>query len=138
MATLSQFSNRITRLAARLTASVEDAVGRVAIAVDREVVLATPVDTGRARGNWLPSLNAPNRVAEPNTFSPDGGASIARTTAVASRYRVGSTIYITNSLHYIGLLNRGHSVQAPPGYVRTAIDRGVSTAAALGLRRLTP
>jgi hypothetical protein len=136
MATLDQFSRRTIRLASRLDRSVERFVGQVAIAVDREVVLATPVDTGRARANWLPSLNAPNLSAEPNTFSPDGGVSIARTVAVANRYRLGSKIYITNSLWYIEHLNRGGSPQAPSGYVGTAIDRGIAQARALGLRGL--
>lgn len=59
----------------------------------REVVEATPVDTGNLRAHWQPSLNAPSNVADPG----DPGAKIALTVI---NLRLGQTFYMTNSAAY--------------------------------------
>lgn len=99
-------------------------------AVATEVVLRTPVDTGYARGNWTPGINAPP-IAPVTTLDPAAVASPARINSVATFLRLGDTFYITNNADYIGLLDRGYSPQAGAGYVARAVSLGVE----LGIAR---
>lgn len=104
----------------KVEGTLENTVKKTALAVDAAVVFATPVDTGRARSNWIPSLNTPDtRTVEPGQ-KPDAEAAI-------SAYKLADTIYISNSLPYIQRLNEGHSKQAPAGFVDIAVRTGVAT-----------
>lgn len=125
----------MNRASRRLIRSVETLVGDIGTEIGVVLVPATPVDTGFARGNWLPSLNAP--AASPITFlDPTGAATIARIGAVASQYRVGDVMFIVNSIDYIGALNAGSSVQAEANFVRHAVVRGTRIAIqSFGARR---
>lgn len=97
---------------------IKNAVFATALQVDRELVNETPVDTGRARANWLPSINSPRTetVGESNAESP-----------LNLNYKLGDTIYIANNLPYIRRLNDGHSQQAPAGFVDKIIQRARSS-----------
>lgn len=102
-------------------------VQRAAIAADQTAVLKTPVDTGRARANWVVSVGAPSFLVKDG---PGGKNPKAEATAVALEhgrgavlgYRLGKGgIFITNSVPYVGVLDAGSSVQAPKGMTADAI-----------------
>jgi hypothetical protein len=99
---------------------------RVAVAVDRTVVFATPVDTGRARANWQAQIGSPASGTVPPTTAE---ASVAAAQAVINNAKPGDTIHLTNNLPYIGKLNDGWSAQAPANFVQEAVAVGVQTAA---------
>ncbi len=118
---------RLNRVARRLTRNTEALMTAVVEDIGRELVPATPVDTGFARANWRPSLNAP--ATTPVSFlDPTGSATIARIDTVAKRFRIGDEAWIVNRAPYIGNLNAGSSPQAPPDFVRDAARRGVDKA----------
>ena len=103
-------------------------VQRAAIAADQTAVLKTPVDTGRARSNWLVSVGAP-RFEVPNA-GPGGKDAKAEATNKALEhgrqqvlgYQLGQGgIFITNSVPYVGLLDAGSSEQAPKGMTADAL-----------------
>jgi len=97
--------------------TLETAVRSVAFVVDAELVNNTPVRTGRAKNNWLPSLNTPNRhVLAPNEPRNVDG--------VFASFNINDTILITNNLDYIRKLNDGSSIQAPKGFVDDAVQVG--------------
>jgi hypothetical protein len=108
---------------------------KVALVVDREVVLETPVDTGRARSNWIASIAAPI-LSDHEPYAPgaklgkseraNAAAAMEQAQLVISAVKSGDDIYISNNVHYIGLLNEGSSAQAPSGFVQSAVLRGVS------------
>lgn len=110
-------------------------VRKVALAVDGTVVLATPVDTGRARSNWQVELNGPAEGVRDayapgeggSTGGPNAREAIAQGRAAIAQYRGGdnASIHITNNLPYIGRLNEGSSAQAPAGFVESAVQVGV-------------
>ena len=93
-------------------------VRRVAIAVGSGVIVATPVDTGRARGNWLSSLGTPVSVMNWDGSAGFGAeSSISRLRSIASNYHGGS-LFVANNLPYINRLNNGWSKQqAVPGWI---------------------
>ena len=92
----------------------------------RGLTKVTPVDTGRARGNWFVGLNTPNRTVSENrsasTALSDGTATINKTESV-----VYPSIIISNNLPYIERLNDGHSQQAPAKFVESEISRIVNS-----------
>ena len=120
---------------------VEMAVRRVAFAIDRALVMSTPVGNpdlwkrpapkgyvgGRARANWIPTLNTPSQVPSERK-DKQGSATIALLAPVTQNYRLGDTLWLSNSLPYIVRLNEGHSTQAPSGYVEMAIETGLRDA----------
>jgi hypothetical protein len=118
-----------------VTGSVDALVRKVALAVDQAVVIATPVDTGRARSNWIVTLDSPATgeipAHAPGSKGGTGGANaqaaINAGKQVISRYKdSNSKICITNNLDYIEDLNNGTSAQAPAGFVEQAVAAGAN------------
>jgi len=74
--------------------------------VFREVIIKTPVKTGRARGNWTIT-----------TMSPDFKTTLSTTPKFSNDIDVNAfpTVWIANGLSYIGDLEQGKSKQAPVG-----------------------
>ena len=104
----------------KVVETLEKTVKAVAIIVDSELVARTPVDTGRARSNWLPSLN----VSETSTVEPGQKPNVG---IVLGSYKINDTILITNNLPYIKRLNDGSSKQAPANFVEAAVEFGANT-----------
>lgn len=102
-------------------------VRALAIDLDQRIVLKTPVDTGRARSNWLVGLGVARRETI-QSQDQSGAHAIqegARTIAQSKPYQ---NIWISNNLPYIGELEVGHSRQAPTGMVRQSISEALSVA----------
>lgn len=124
--------NELDRFASRV-------ITLIAVEITSNLIGTTPVDTGWARANWLPSVRAPRG-------SPAGSRESVSSSAQASglaqlkayRLNMGS-VFIANNVPYIGDLNNGTSRKAPAGFVQSSILRGVavaaSAAAALGATR---
>lgn len=120
-----KFARRMAALSKTFDTNQADLVPRTALVVHSVVVLGTPVDTGRARGSWLVEISRP---AEGTAESPaDFGFVASRTKAETKLggYKNQGEVHLTNNLPYIGALNRGHSQQAPEGFVEDAIAAGV-------------
>ena len=83
----------------------------------RQVTISTPVDTGRARVGWKPSINVPSSYVPPE--GKYGMPAIPKLGTITVR----DTIYITNNLPYIKRLNNGYSRQAPARFVESAAAR---------------
>lgn len=89
----------------------------------RRVILRTPVDTGRARGNWQATTGSPatGELGE-NRNAKVGTAPALRALEVARGWKVGSaSIFLTNNLPYIERLENGYSGQAPQGMVAITV-----------------
>lgn len=136
MAGLRDFSRRIRERGRQVESGANRIKREVALIADREVVLETPVDTGRARSNWIVSLTAPI-LDEREPYAPGerlGKSERSNAQAAidqgAGRIVVaapGQTIFISNNVSYIGRLNDGWSAQAPAGFVQTAVLRAVGS-----------
>lgn len=131
MSDLKTFSRKIRTRAAKVSKNTDGLVKKVILAVDQAVVLATPVDTGRARANWRPSIGSMDSTTLPEPSSPGAGLrqALADAEAVSQKYQGGNkspTVHITNSLPYIQYLNDGSSKQAPKNFVNTAILLAIS------------
>jgi hypothetical protein len=102
---------------------LEKTVRATSLLVLGELIKNTPVDTGRAKSNWWPEINVVSvEIREPSSGNEAQGL------AVAARYKLTDTIYISNNLPYIRRLNEGHSTQSPAGFVEAAVQAGVQKA----------
>lgn len=90
---------------------------KIVFDLDTRIVLGTPVDTGRARGNWFPSIGAPSGARDDSSSDKSGAASIGRMQSTFSGAKIGDIAWFTNNLPYILPLENGHSKQAAQGMV---------------------
>jgi hypothetical protein len=88
----------------------------IGLEVLKRVILKTPVDTGRARGNWFVAIGSPSSAANGNPDKP-GQTTIDAGSAVITGLTEAQAVWITNNLPYIGRLENGYSQQAPAGMV---------------------
>lgn len=113
------FSDDIKRFRQKTEKRGDTVVRKTVIDLMSRVVNETPVDTGRAKGNWQVGVNQePQGTVE--TTDKQGNATVSKGTSEALRGSLGDVWYITNNLPYIGVLEAGSSAQAPKGFVRNA------------------
>lgn len=95
---------------------------KVNLEVGTRVIMRSPVDTGRFRGNWQAGIgNKPRGVFE--ILDPTGQQAIARLRGTVMNMRAGQKFFFVNNLPYALALEYGHSSQAPAGMVRiTAME----------------
>lgn len=97
---------------------VERTVRAVKLELFRSVILDTPVDTGRARGNWQATLDSPATEETENE-----SMSVALAGVAANLGKVNDVSFLANNLPYIEELEDGSSKQAPAGMVRRNMAR---------------
>ena len=98
--------------------------------------LGTPIDTGWASANWLPSIGQPKNVDGTPTSVRDGPtpAEVSVRAQMAQEgvndvlsWRVtDGPIFSTNNVPYILPLNNGHSPQSPRGWVQAAMEKAIT------------
>ena len=115
-----QFSVQVGDWCRKAGSNAEKVVRKVALELFARVILRTPVDTGRARGNWFPSIGSPNQSVDTHV-DPTGSGSTGRAGATVQSAKLGDVIYLTNNLPYIRRLEYGYSRQAPSGMVRLTV-----------------
>ncbi|MDH0705318.1 HK97 gp10 family phage protein [Pseudomonas sp. GD03862] len=112
------------------TGLVEEALAQrvrvIALAMLNEIVLRSPVDTGRFRGNNIVSVGAPVYASSEN-LDPSGSETIQRGLSAMSGLEPYTQVYIQNNLPYATALEDGHSKQAPGGVYAVSFN-GVSQA----------
>lgn len=112
----NRWSVPLDRLAARAGASMELTARKATFEVFRDVVLRSPVDTGRFRANWNVSYGAADVSTSTSTNESRGQAEAAK----ALTLPVGGVTWLSNGLAYAEELEMGSSKQAPQGMVRLA------------------
>lgn len=129
MSSLNDFSRHITLLGDRVGKNCDKLVRKIALAADQAVVSGTPVDTGRARSNWIVQKGSPrDGVIDPYVEGESGSTGAANVQAALNQgekvirsYKYGDEIHITNNLPYIQELNDGSSAQASENFVEEAV-----------------
>ena len=115
--------NQAMRITGRkIPADAMDTVLRrtVLTAID-SLTKMTPVDTGRARGNWQTSAESPKE----GTIGPRSAGEVMYE-ALGITGKPGEdypTFWITNNLPYISALEAGHSSQAPQGMMALTLAK---------------
>lgn len=117
-----EFNRKIKEFAAKIVPEKLHAFHKFAcLFIFTEIINRNPVDTGRSRGNWFCTINAPSDAAEYDNFR-DGGSTQDEMLAVVNSAPDFCNIMLSNNIHYILFLEDGGSKQAPAGMVSVAID----------------
>lgn len=133
----NKWSIPMDKLAAKVNQRVEEVVAGVTLELFSRVVMRTPVDTGRARANWVASHGA-YAVREFVFTDSSGSSTLSRIQQVIEASPKYGTMYLANSLPYAAVLEYGlypnppkvdggktvggYSRQAPNGMVRVSIE----------------
>lgn len=130
----SIFAAQIAEFVAKAKGNADLVVRKIALDMFARVIMKSPVDTGRFKGNWQCAIGS----VPAGTVALDdkgGTATIAKVTAAALGVKAGDVIYLVNNLEYARALEYGHSKQAPAGMVRLTISefQGIVTKAATEL-----
>ena len=128
------FQLRMNKRADQVLHGTAHVVRSVAFEAARQVILRTPVDTGRARSNWIMTLRQPANFSI-TPYAPghhlgvqeraNAAGAIGAAERVLVQHHPGDPIWITNNLLYIGELNRGKSKQAGSYFVQMGVVAGV-------------
>lgn len=109
----------------------------ITLGLYRDVIIGTPVDTGRARANWQLAIGtAPQSVsnktdrATPNSDSGRSGSEVRKAGKILGVRKAGRSVFIANNLGYIGALEEGHSSQNAR-WVENAMKRAEARIVAL-------
>lgn len=95
--------------------------------------LGTPIDTGWASANWVPTVGEPftdaaiEQVRDPTPAQVAARGQVAQQgiNDVLSWRNQDGAIFSTNNVPYIQPLNDGHSMQSPRGFVQAAIEKAI-------------
>lgn len=115
------FELQISQFVEKAKGNLDLVVRKIALDMFRRVVMKSPVDTGRFKGNWQVAIG----VMPAGVLSLDdksGTATMARVTAATLALEAGQVIYLVNNLEYARALEYGHSKQAPSGMIRVTIQ----------------
>jgi hypothetical protein len=131
---MTTFSLDVKKFAERAGKDADSVISKICLDLLSDIVLNTPVDTGRARANWQSSIGSP--ASGEVSFTSDAGKGIsAPATSAGSTYAITAgaaaiasaprnIFWISNNLPYIYRLEfEQWSKQAPSGMVRLAINR---------------
>lgn len=102
-------------------AQSEAKIKKAFMGLSTDIIMDTPVLSGRLRNNWFPSVNK----GTDKTTNYTGEKGVAATNRVSAiKFKLGDTLYLTNNLPYAKRIEfDGWSAKAPQGMVRKNILR---------------
>ena len=106
------FSNDIKKFKEKTEKAATNIFRGTALGLMNKIVLRTPVDTGRLRGNWFPTINRASDQIDGNSEGREN---------TAGRAKLGDSIFFINNLPYAQVIEDGSSKQAPAGMVKVTV-----------------
>lgn len=129
---MGSFADQMKAWERKTAAKMDLAVRKIALQIFRRIILKSPVDTGRFRGNWQLAIGSvPDGTLELDDKT--GTATIAKGAATSLGMKAGDIIYFANNLPYAQRLEGGYSQQAPAGMVALTVQEFQSIVAAIGI-----
>lgn len=116
------FAETLRQYADQAVLDMDEVFRKVVIEIGSSVIRLSPVLTGRFRGNWQLTIDAPASASLDN-YDKEGHETIATLVSDAQPLTFGQTAYIVNNLIYSIPLEYGHSQQALAGMVRITKER---------------
>lgn len=114
---MTGFADALKKLTDKAKGDLEAAARQAMFLGAQGVVMKSPVDTGRFRGNWQFGQGAPNTATTAAT-DKSGASTLGAIKSRIDAAELGGVWYVTNSLPYAKRLEYGWSKQAPAGFVR--------------------
>lgn len=118
----------MTNFKADFAKVIENAKNRIDIVIKKaeirvfeSVIMKSPVDTGRFRGNWIATTGTPSFMYYDDLKDKPGRVTKAAARRVINESQIGGITYLVNNLPYAMKIEYGWSKQAPSGVVRTTV-----------------
>jgi len=90
------------------------------LAIVGKIIVRTPVDTGRLRGNWITTVNNPS-TRQLSDKDKSGRKAVGFAKETSKAFKLGESLFMVNNLPYVGPIENGSSQQAPSGMVKVSI-----------------
>lgn len=113
---MGQFARKLASFSTESERKINRVFRRASLDVLRRLIIRSPVDTGRFRGNWQTGVDEPPDGTK-DIKDKAGTDTIMAGQSKISEAKVGQSIFIVNNLPYALPLENGHSQQAPYGMV---------------------
>lgn len=115
------FASDVEAYAKKAGASLDETSRAIVLELFGSVIKDTPVDTGRAKGNWQTTIGTPASGTVDRLGESEALSDVNQQTA---SFGAGKVIYLSNNLPYIYRLEYdGWSQQAPGGMLRKNVAR---------------
>lgn len=119
---LQAFNNSVVKFAKTLVPAQQILfIKKISLQALRGVVLKTPVDTGRLRGNWLVSIDSVPSAPVEKTDRP-GNSTISTGAQELAKVTPFSTVFITNNVEYAEFVEEGTPKKAPVKMLARTIE----------------
>jgi len=119
---MSKFTLDIQAFVAKAKKNPETVMRSVSLKLFSAIIKASPVDTGRFRGNWQTTGVTPDTGLIAGV-DPTGNKAVNSAATFITNAPGWDTFTLTNNLPYAERLEYGWSKQAPVGMVRVNIVR---------------
>ena len=130
---VGSFADQVAAFEKDARRKMDLAVRRVSLEIFSRVILKSPVDTGRFRGNWQVAIGSiPSGTLELDDKT--GTATVSKADLKLVGAKAGDTIYLANNLPYAVRLEEGYSkTQAPQGMVALTVQEFAAIVDAIGI-----
>jgi len=118
---LDNFNREIDDFGKSIPNKVVELQKKIVLEALRRIALKTPVDTGRARGNWQTTI-AKAATNQLDVVDKQGDETIAKGLTAIKELPPYQVVYIANNVEYIEFLEEGSSKQAADGMVKTTVE----------------
>lgn len=121
------FTADISKFIKKAKGQEEVVIRKIGLELFTKVVMKSPVDTGRFRGNWNLSINTVNdatsEIVDKLPYGSAPGATVyGKAESNVNRWKLSdNSIYIANGLPYAERLEFGYSKQASGGMARLSV-----------------
>ena len=117
---VQQFNAALIRASKKIDGDIQKFIKKVCLEVFKRFVMRTPVDTGRARGNWQVEINRPaSGTVEESVWDQV----FERGNAKLAQIPPFSIVHITNNVEYVYYLEYvRRSKQHPEGMVEITLQ----------------
>ena len=122
MAAEGSFSLSVKKFVEKTKLKPSLVIKKVSFDMLADLILMSPVLTGRFKGNWHIALGNPDSWTTEKT-DKDGRATLSEGGVALEKAAIIDDVYILNNLKYAIPLEYGHSQQAPNGMVRITKER---------------
>ena len=119
---MSKFTLDIQEFVAKAKKNPETVIRSVSLKLFSAIIKASPVDTGRFRGNWQTTGVTPATGLIAGV-DPTGNKAVNSAATFITNAPGWNTFTLTNNLPYAERLEYGWSKQAPTGIVRVNVIR---------------
>lgn len=118
--------DQVQQIISELERLAERTIQAITLDLTSNLIETTPVDTGWARANWIPSVTAPVQDTDGSPGNVQTGQQRAGQAQVLGYRLANGRTFVTNNVPYILRLNDGSSTQAPRGFVEAAIRKALT------------